>query len=873
MSLTDPLSPPSTSAVPTPSPATAALPRLQPPDPADPAGADPDSLYEAFVSWAGERGFTLYPHQEEALIEVLSGANVILATPTGSGKSLVAAGAHFAALAQGRRTYYTAPIKALVSEKFFALCDTFGADKVGMQTGDASVNADAPIICCTAEILANIALRDGADADVGQVVMDEFHFYAEPDRGWAWQVPLIELPHAQFVLMSATLGDVSRFEKDLTRRTGRPTTLVHASERPVPLVFSYVTSPLHETLEELLSTHQAPVYVVHFTQAAALERAQALMSVNMCTRAEKDAIAAMIGHFRFTAGFGRTLSRLVRHGIGVHHAGMLPRYRRLVETLAQAGLLKVICGTDTLGVGINVPIRTVLFTGLSKYDGQKVRLLKAREFHQIAGRAGRAGYDTLGTVVVQAPEHVVENEKALAKAGDDPKKRRKVVRKKPPEGSIGWGKPTFERLVASEPEPLTSSFAVSHAMLLNVIGRPGDAFAAMRHLLTDNDEEPAAQRRHIRRAIAIYRALLAGGVVERLDEPDETGRRVRLTVDLQWDFALNQPLSPFALAAIELLDKESPTYALDVVSVIESTLDDPRQVLSAQRQKARGEAVAAMKSEGIEYDERMELLEDVTHPRPLVDLLDAAYDMYRRGHPWVADHELSPKSVVRDMYERAMTFVEYVGLYGLTRSEGLVLRYLADAYKALRQTVPEDARTEELADLIEWLGELVRQTDSSLLDEWERLRNPSEEELSAGAPGIGVKEPLTVTSNARAFRVLVRNALFRRVELAALRRSGELGELDAEAGWDAGAWAAALEEYFTEYDSIGTGPDARGPAFLVVDTTTEPGRWLVRQIFDDPNGDRDWGITAEVDLAASDEAGTAVVTVTAVGPATALRDA
>ncbi|MFD2078956.1 Helicase conserved C-terminal domain-containing protein [Actinopolymorpha cephalotaxi] len=883
MSLTDPLSPPSTSALSAPaapasaalspatsSPATVPLRQLHPP--ADPADADPDSLYETFVSWAGERGFTLYPHQEEALIEVVSGANVILATPTGSGKSLVAAGAHFAALAQGRRTYYTAPIKALVSEKFFGLCEMFGADKVGMQTGDASVNADAPIICCTAEILANIALRDGADADVGQVVMDEFHFYAEPDRGWAWQVPLIELPHAQFVLMSATLGDVSRFEEDLTRRTGRPTTLVHAAERPVPLVFSYVTTPLHETLEELLGTHQAPVYVVHFTQAAALERAQALMSVNMCTRAEKDAIAAMIGHFRFTAGFGRTLSRLVRHGIGVHHAGMLPRYRRLVETLAQAGLLKVICGTDTLGVGINVPIRTVLFTGLSKYDGQKVRLLKAREFHQIAGRAGRAGYDTLGTVVVQAPEHVVDNEKALAKAGDDPKKRRKVVRKKPPEGSIGWGRPTFERLIASEPEPLTSSFAVSHAMLLNVIGRPGDAFAAMRHLLTDNHEEPAARRRHIRRAIAIYRALLAGGVVERLDEPDETGRRIRLTVDLQWDFALNQPLSPFALAAIELLDKESPTYALDVVSVIESTLDDPRQVLSAQRNKARGEAVAAMKAEGIEYDERMELLEDVTHPRPLVDLLDAAYDMYRRGHPWVADHELSPKSVVRDMYEQAMTFVEYVGLYGLTRSEGLVLRYLADAFRALRQTVPEDARTEELTDLIEWLGELVRQVDSSLLDEWERLRNPSEEALSAGAPGIGVKEPLTVTSNARAFRVLVRNALFRRVELAALRRSGELGELDAEAGFDADAWAQALAEYFSEYDSIGTGPDARGPAFLVVDTTTEPGRWLVRQIFDDPNGDRDWGITAEVDLAASDEAGTAVVIVTAVGPATALRD-
>ena len=523
-----------------------------------PAETDPDTLFEAFAGWAEDRGLALYPHQEEALIEVVSGGNVILSTPTGSGKSLVAAGAHFAALARGERTFYTAPIKALVSEKFFDLCAIFGPDQVGMMTGDASVNPDAPIICCTAEILANIALRDGPDADVGQVVMDEFHFYADPDRGWAWQVPLLELGQAQFVLMSATLGDVSRFERDLTRRTGRPTAVVHSADRPVPLLFSYVLTPLHETLEELLDTKQAPVYVVHFTQAAALERAQALMSINVCTRAEKDAIAELIGNFRFTAGFGKTLSRLVRHGIGVHHAGMLPKYRRLVETLAQAGLLKVICGTDTLGVGINVPIRTVLFTALSKYDGTRTRLLQAREFHQIAGRAGRAGFDTVGTVVVQAPEHVIENEKALAKAGDDPKKRRKVVRKKPPEGSVGWGKPTFERLVAAEPEPLQSSFAVSHAMLLNVISRPGDAFAAMRHLLTNNHEEPAAQRRHIRRAIAIYRALLAGGVVERLDEPDEQGRLVRLTVDLQYDFALNQPLSPFALAAIELLDPAIP---------------------------------------------------------------------------------------------------------------------------------------------------------------------------------------------------------------------------------------------------------------------------------------------------------------------------
>jgi superfamily II RNA helicase len=867
------------------------LTELLPPPADDPP--DPDAIFSAFAGWAKERGLTLYPHQEESLIEVVMGSNVILSTPTGSGKSLVATGAHFAALANGQRSYYTAPIKALVSEKFFALCEVFGPAKVGMMTGDASVNAKAPIICCTAEVLASIALRDGPDADVGQVIMDEFHYYADPDRGWAWQVPLIELPKAQFILMSATLGDVTRFQEDLTRRTGWPTAVVKNAERPVPLVFSFSLEPLHETLSELLTTSQAPVYVVHFTQAAALEQAQALMSTNMCTRQEKDAIAEMIGHFRFASGFGKTLTRLVRHGIGVHHAGMLPKYRRLVETLAQAGLLKVICGTDTLGVGINVPIRTVVFTALAKYDGKKTRLLQAREFHQIAGRAGRAGFDTAGRVVVQAPEHVIDNEKSYAKAlaktgGDAALARRRVVKKKPPEGTISWGRPTFERLVAAEPEPLTSSFTVTHAMVLNVIDRPGNAYQAMKHLLRDNHEDRAKQRKHIHHAIEIYRALLAGGVVERLDEPDEKGRYVRLTVDLQYDFALNQPLSPFALAAIELLarpmaktaivsdaqaadisrgdDPPYPpraenggpdSYALDVLSVIESTLDNPRQILSAQLFRARGEAVAAMKADGIEYEERMELLDNVTYPKPLEELLEAAYEIYRRGHPWVGDYMVSPKTVVRDMFERAMTFGEYVQFYSLSRSEGIVLRYLADAYKALRQTVPDEAKTEELTDLIEWLGELIRQVDSSLVDEWEKLTNPDQEIAELRA------QPKTLTSNTRAFRVLVRNALFRRVTLAALRHYDELGELDAADGWTATAWAEALDEYFDAHDEIGTGPDARGPAMLII----EEGKtsWTVRQIFDDPSDDHDWGISAIVDLAASDEEGAAVIHVTDVG--------
>ncbi|MGW4423901.1 DEAD/DEAH box helicase [Streptosporangium sp. NPDC004631] len=810
--------------------------------------ADPDAIFDAFVGWNSERGLTLYPAQEEALIEVVSGNNLILSTPTGSGKSLVAAGAHFTALTRDVRTFYTAPIKALVSEKFFDLCAVFGTENVGMMTGDASVNPGAPIICCTAEILANVALRDGAQADIGQVVMDEFHFYAEPDRGWAWQVPLLELPGVQFILMSATLGDVSRFEEDLTRRTGRPTAVVKNTERPVPLVYSYRLTPLHETLEEMLTTNQYPVYVVHFTQAAAMERAQALMSINMSTKAEKESIATLIGNFRFTTRFGKALSRLVRHGIGVHHAGMLPKYRRLVERLAQAGLLKVICGTDTLGVGVNVPIRTVLFTALSKYDGSKVRRLRAREFHQIAGRAGRAGFDTIGYVVCQAPEHVVENEKALAKIGDDPKRRRGFSRKKPPEGFVGWSEETFQKLQTAEPEPLNSRFKVSNAMLLAVINRPGDCYAAMRHLLTDNHDDRRWQRRHIHQAIAIYRSLLAGGVVEKLAEPDEQGRMARLTVDLQEDFALNQALSTFALATLELLDMESPTYALDMVSIIESILDDPRQILSAQLNKARGEAVAQMKADGIEYEERMELLNDVTYPTPLADLLLGAYETYRRGHPWVGDYTVSPKSVVRDMYERAMTFADYVQFYELTRSEGTVLRYLADAYRTLSRTIPEHLKTEDLIDLIEWLGELVRQVDSSLLDEWEQLQNPTGE---LEAPSLE-ETTKPVTANIRAFRVLVRNAMFRLVELAALEKEEELAELAPDVDW-----GAALDAYYADHEEIGTGPDARGPGLLRIEEEKE--FWRVRQVIADPAGDGDWGIDAQVALAASDEEGRAVV--------------
>ncbi len=882
-----------------PRPAGTLIPYLPPPTGKAP---DADTLFESYARWAAEGGRPLYPHQEEALLAAMVGEHVVLATPTGSGKSLVAMGAQFAALAahragRGGRTFYTAPLKALVSEKFFDLVAAFGSKNVGMMTGDSAVNADAPIICCTAEILANLALRRGAgdpDAEdaIAQVVMDEFHYYGDPQRGWAWQVPLLELPHTQFVLMSATLGDTTALRADLEERSGRPVAEVTGAERPVPLTFSYVVEPLTEVLDELVQTRRAPVYVVHFTQKDAVERAQSLLSMNVATKSEKDAIAAEIGAFRFGTGFGKTLSRLVRHGIGVHHAGMLPKYRRLVERLTQKGLLKVVAGTDTLGVGINVPIRTVLMTGLVKFDGERMRHLTAREFHQIAGRAGRAGFDTIGEVLVMAPEHVIENRKALQKAGDDPKKLKKIVRKKAPPGAVNWTDATFERLRDADPEPLTSQFRVSHAMVLNVLSRTRhadgetvDPVDAMRHLLTANHDGEGARAGHVRQVFRIYRSLRQAGVVERVRVPDATrpsGWRpsVRLTVDVPRDFALNQTLSPFALAAMDLLDVASPTHALDVVSVIEATLDDPRQILYGQQNAARGEAVAAMKAEGIEYEERMALLEDVTWPKPLVELLEPAFAIYKQTNPWVADAELAPKSVVRDMVERAMTFQELISRYQLERTEGVVLRYLADAYRALRQVVPDEHRTEEVAEIVEWLGETVRGTDSSLLDEWERLANPVDDDADDTAWRRGDEDEAPtrpVTGNPRAFRRLVRNAMFRLVELAAREDYAALGASSGTSAWDADAWEDALDDLFVEQgdDAIGVDAPARASTLL---TILEPGAvtpggekvdadtWWVRQVLDDLDGNHDWAITARVDLAASDEAGVVVLTVLGVGP-------
>ena len=775
---------------------------------------------------------------------------------------MVALGMCFMSVCTDRRAYYTAPIKALVSEKFFDLVSLFGRENVGMITGDASINAGAPIICCTAEILANQALREGETCDVGCVAMDEFHFYADPDRGWAWQVPLLTLPHTQFLLMSATLGDTSAIAEALSAHTGgRTVDTIADAPRPVPLSYEFVDTALEGTVELALRAGEAPLYIVHFAQDAALASAQSLASYGVSTKEQRDAVKQAIKGTRFTTTFGKTLQRLLGCGVGVHHAGMLPRYRLLVEKLAQQGLLPVICGTDTLGVGINVPIHTVVLTALSKFDGRRMRHLNAREFHQIVGRAGRAGFDTEGHVIAEATEYDIENARALAKAGGDPKKARKIKTKKPPEGFVGWNKQTFERLVAAVPEPLRPRMKVTHSMVLAEVEQGGDAWSRV-HRLVEESAQPAEEKAALAtRADEIFATLLDAGVVTREELPDG-GASWSTTVDLPDDFALDQPLSPFLLAALELLDPESETYALDVISMAEATLEDPWQILRAQQRVARDRALSEMKAEGIDYDERMERLQEVTYPKPLEDLLEPAFEQYCEKVPWARDFALSPKSVLRDMIETASDFKEYVSRYNVARSEGLFLRYLSEAYRALDRTVPLDKRDERLRDIISWLGLVVRTVDSSLVDEWAAAGEGTSEGLDAAPPAAD-----EVVRDRRGLTLLVRNALFARVRLAAHEAIDELGKLDAEWGWRAPVWQRALERFYDAHEEILLDADARSTAYFSIDEKDEKSAhvWHVHQVFRDSDDERDFGIWGDVDLDATQDEGAVVFTAYRVG--------
>lgn len=824
-----------------------------------------DDLLERFLDYVTERKLELYPAQEEAILELFDDRNVILNTPTGSGKSLVATALHFKSLAQGQRSVYTCPIKALVNEKFLALCRDFGPENVGIATGDATVNRDAPILCCTAEILANVALAEGADAPFRDVIMDEFHYYSDHSRGVAWQVPLLTMSKSRFLLMSATLGSTALFERELTRLTGEATTVVSSVTRPVPLQFRYEDKAfLEATVADLVESRQTPVYVVHFTQNDAATTTQNLMSQNYCSADEKAALAEALIGVKFNSPYGKDLKRFLRHGVGLHHAGLLPKYRMLVEQLAQKGLLKIICGTDTLGVGVNVPIRTVVLTRLSKYGGSKVATLTARDFHQISGRAGRKGFDDIGFIVAMAPEHVIENARLESRAGGDPKKLKKIVKRKPPEKFVVWSGETFTKLQTAAPEPLVSRFEVTHAMLLQVLSRKGDGRRAMQRLIRDSHETPLRKKAHRKRAWQLFRSLLERRIIEIIPREERSeGTSLRLNIDLQDDFSLNHALSLYLLDTLALLEADSPTYPLDVLTLIESILENPDLILRRQLDALKTEKMAEMKQQGIEYDERIAKLDELEYPKPQREFVYGTFAAFVVRHPWVGQENIRPKSIVREMVENYVDFAGYIKLYDLERSEGVLLRHISSVHKVLAQTVPPAFKNEDLQEIEDWLAGLLRGTDSSLLDEWERLKNPdwqpAEDELATQA-----LEVIDITKNKREFTALIRAEIFHFLRALAAGRYDTAAALVPP--WTGEDLCNTTEEYFVEHERIMLDPEARNHRHTYVMADEEAGIWTVQQVLVDPEGLNDWQLTFTVDKTLAREEGKPTLTLTGLAP-------
>ena len=811
-----------------------------------PAHDGSDQTLDRFLEYVSEAKLELYPAQEEAILELYSGKNVILNTPTGSGKSLVAAALHFHALAHGRRSVYTCPIKALVNEKFLALCRDFGPEQVGMITGDASVNPGAPILCCTAEILANDALRLGRRAEFADIIMDEFHYYSDRERGVAWQIPLLTMPQSRFLLMSATIGDTAPFETALTKLNGRKTSVVRSAERPVPLDYEYLETPLHETVARLITTGKTPIYLVQFTQRECAEEAQNFLSVDFCTKEEKKTIAEALSGTRFTSPYGKEIQKLLKHGLGLHHAGLLPKYRILVEKLAQRGLLKIIFGTDTLGVGVNIPIRTVLFTKLCKFDGEKTTILSVRDFQQISGRAGRRGFDSQGSVVVQAPEHVIENLRQEQKAAGDAKKMKKLVKRKPPDkGYLPWNRETFQKLVEGQPEALVSRFQVSHSMLLNVLSRETDhedGCRAMQRLIRDCHETAVTRRRLGKTAFQLFRSLVERKIIE--------FNPLRVNVDLQQDFSLNHTLSLYLLDAIAALDKNDLNYALDLLTLVESILENPDLILRKQLDRIKTEKMAELKMQGMDFDDRVAELEKLEYPKPNRDFIYETFNTFSAAHPWVGQENIRPKSIAREMYENFQAFSEYIRDYDLQRAEGLLLRYLSEVYKAIVQTVPVTAKTEEVEAMADYFGTMIRQIDSSLLDEWERMRNPAYIAPVSDDTETSAREAADITRDVRAFTVLVRNAVFRFVRALACRDYEEALTL-VQTAETADTLKTTMEAFYAEHARIITDTKARAPVNTLIQPIDGENRWSVHQTLKDLEDNNDWSVELSVDLGIS----------------------
>ncbi len=848
-----------------------------------PKSPDADDIALALMEYFEELGIDLYEAQEEAINLITHGdCNVLLNTPTGSGKSLVALAAHFTALSHGHRSIYTAPTKALVNEKFFDLCKAFGARNVGLIHGDTTANRNAMIICCTAEILANMALSEGRASPFKWVIMDEFHYYGDRDRGMAWLLPLVSLDEARFLLMSATIGWPKDRAQTLARQTGRPTELIRSTTRPVPLEFDYRDQLLPEALSDLRSEGQLPVYLVTFSKHEATTLAQEIAPLKV-TKASPE-VRAAVEEERLDTPFGVLLGKLLRKGIGVHHSGMLPRYRRFVERLA--GLpdgqgLQVICGTDTLGVGVNMPIRSVLFTKLYKFDGERVRILSIRDFQQVAGRAGRRNKskaaperEEKGTVWVLAPQHEVQNRLNRAKG----KKKHTI---KPPPNFKGWNRETMKRLATGQPQKLGTQFKVSGPMVSTALSRRDeDGAAALRGMIgriglaTDKRESVLVEVEQI------IGELVEKRLVQRRSELD--AEAVGFDVDHTQDH-FERPLSRFLKDALDGLDADGgdpQTQWSRAVSVIESTLTagwkerdgqllrdpEPSAIIRAQQHAKRRRLIEKKRQaerdpstqDGVIYKLQKQI-DTVLWPEPEKRYLDDRWLLWSRDHPFTTDESgPAPRYIALEMYEEQYSFNDYIRHHNQSAkgddvliNEGRLLYYLSELYKVLRKEKPppniRDAKFEEFRS---WLEALVYQVDGTMVYEWERFEDSADTAVNV-APDEDTprRDP---TRDPRAFERQVRNEVFSWVR--ALAR-GDYASLARRSTMSQHEIKIRFERFLEEHEELLFGPDARNIAYFRFQRP-----YSVKQTLLGIDGVTSWELVGRVDVERSSAESDVVIT-------------
>ncbi len=701
------------------------------------------AFYEKFL-WG--RGIEPYPVQEQAIRHIVAGTSVLVTVPTGTGKTLMAKAALQAAVMRGERAIYTTPLRALTEEKYRELCADFGDENVGFATGDYKVNREAPIQVEVAEILWNRVVGDKSVCPAEVVVMDEGHYFNDPERGYVWEQSIIGLdPRSQLVILSATVGRPDRFCQwaSLTRRV--PMELVESRERKVPLVHDFREEPLIDTVRELAHKGDVPAIVFVFGREQCFEVARLLKSCRRFTTDEEKAkVEALCDEALLPGGVANELRPLFSHGIGIHHAGILPRYKQLVEQLALERLIKFVVSTETIAAGINLPARTVVFPSLRKFIKNEPRMVTAAEYHQMAGRAGRPQFDDRGLAITLAPEEIVSELKkelrdaAKRPAYDEGKVRKSVYNKARSEaqrkGDIIWTPESHAELVRGEPAELRSKTKITTEQVL-AIGLPDLATTALpgAGFVAPKKTELAERMAEAEASLPPSMRLDIVTMIDNLLLEDRERRGLHKTLAQLVD----------NLRAIEVIDQHGTQVAgmmirqlqgmdglfiwyalynhdLDYVELrqlVEFLVDHDiiqRQLDRKEEDKKREWVKARLRELRLENPQLT--WDDVVaewereHPRPLTKV-EEVFQAFSAAVPHPELHGgKKPKNVWATMEDSGMSFLEFVAAEGLQHEEGNLFSYLVRVMNFANK-LGEASHLDQLCDLSDRVRALLARID------------------------------------------------------------------------------------------------------------------------------------------------------------------